>query len=254
MIERAIVQDVVTGRGGQTVRQYQRPKEVRATAQRLASWRTRTPERCVVCHETDASVIRSGQPLCLTCRAGAESRAVAVFSERGVLRPAPTRHHDPEAVGIVGHFIVFNSRSVDLGGFTEIIRPPAVDRSLADGHDIRALWSHDTSQSLGRTGPRTLQLRKDRTGLYGAIDTPRWAEHYLETVERGDVTAASFGFRVLEDEWIFADDLILREVLDMELIEVSPVAFPAYPETSIRVERLSARRERETLTHIQVAQ
>jgi HK97 family phage prohead protease len=144
-----------------------------------------------------------------------------------------------------------------LGWFTEIIRPSAVDRSLSEKHDIRALWSHDTSLPLGRTGPKTLKVEKDRTGLYGEIATPSWAEQHLETVERGDVSAASFGFSVIEDLWRFKkeddDERVIREVLDMIIYEVSPVAFPAYPQTKIRVERLAAKRERETLTRLRWA-
>lgn len=254
IIERAVIQDVVAGRDGSIVREYHRPSEVRAIAQRMFAWRNpATQEGCSNCRAANAVVIRSGLALCAACH---EQRQVVVapFTHRGSPAPAP-RDDEPESRGIVGHFIVFNSESVDLGGFTEIVRPSAVDRSLNGKDDMRALWSHDTALPLGRTGPRTLKLEKDRTGLYGEIATPSWADNYLETVDRGDVSGASFGFSVLEDIWHFMrqEDKILREILDMIIYEVSPVSFPAYPATKIRVERLSARRERETLTRLQLA-
>lgn len=251
MIERAIVQDVVSGRGGATVREYRRPREVRAMATRLQAWR-RTPEECQQCRSAAAMVIRSGRAYCASCDERYEARSAAVISARGRF-VREERAPDPQAQGIVGHYIVFDRESVDLGGFIEVVRPAAVDRSLGGGADIRALWSHDTSLVIGRTGPQTLTLRKTRTGLYGEITVPEWAASYLETVERGDVSQASFGFQVLEDRWTFTEDLVLRELLDIVLHEISPVGFPAYPDTSIRVERLSARRERETWDQVRLA-
>jgi uncharacterized protein len=91
---------------------------------------------------------------------------------------------------IRGLAIVFNSRSVDLGGFIEIIKPEAVDRTLREGLDVRALVDHDTSKILGRTRAGTLQLRKGRSGLEVLIDPPNTtaARDILESMERGDVT------------------------------------------------------------------
>ena len=44
----------------------------------------------------------------------------------------------------------------------------------------------------------------------------------------------SFGFRAREQEWIEREgENELRRLIDVELIEVSPVTFPAYADTSI---------------------
>jgi HK97 family phage prohead protease len=140
---------------------------------------------------------------------------------------------------IRGMAIVFNSRSVDLGGFTEIIAPDAVDRSL--GADVRALVDHDSSKIIGRTRAGTLLLRKTSRGLQVEIDPPNtsYARDILESVSRGDVTGMSFGFRVLSDDWRMDDGQPLREVTDMELSEVSVVTFPAYPATDVTVAQRS---------------
>jgi len=57
---------------------------------------------------------------------------------------------------LTGHAIVFNSLSVDLGGFRELINHTAVDRTLTEGADVRALIDHETSKVLGRTRAGTL--------------------------------------------------------------------------------------------------
>jgi phage head maturation protease len=46
--------------------------------------------------------------------------------------------------------IPYDSRSVDLGGFVEEIKPGAFARSMREGDQV-ALWSHDTSRPLGAT-------------------------------------------------------------------------------------------------------
>lgn len=140
---------------------------------------------------------------------------------------------------IRGTAIVFNRLSEDLGGFREIIKPAAVDRTLEEARDVRALWNHDTGEVLGRTRAGTLELRKGRDGLSIKIDPPSWAEARLETINRGDVTGMSFRFLVLDDAWHLEDGLPIREVNDMTFDEVSVVTFPAYPQTDVMIAKRS---------------
>jgi HK97 family phage prohead protease len=141
---------------------------------------------------------------------------------------------------IRGYALVFNKPSLDLGGFREVILPDAVDRTLREGLDVRALVDHDTSKVLGRMKAGTLILRKTSTGLQVEIDPPNTsaARDILESVNRGDVSGMSFGFRVLEDDWRMDEGLPLREVMDMRISEVSVVTFPAYPDTSVSLRAL----------------
>lgn len=142
---------------------------------------------------------------------------------------------------IRGTAIVFNSLSRDLGGFREIIAPEAVDRTLHEGLDVRALVDHDTGKIIGRTKAGTLLLRKDRQGLRVEIDPPNtsYARDLLESVERGDISGMSFGFRVLSDEWRLEDEEPVRVVTDMVVSEVSVVGFPAYEMTDVAVAKRS---------------
>lgn len=142
---------------------------------------------------------------------------------------------------ISGYAIVFDSESVDLGGFREIIRASAVDRSVKGGADIRALVDHDTGKVIGRTTAGTLTLRKDARGLKADINPPDTSagRDIVELVSRGDVSGMSFGFSVLDDDWHMEGGIPIREVLDMEIREVSVVAWPAYLSTDVGVAQRS---------------
>ena len=118
-----------------------------------------------------------------------------------------------------------------IGTFTESIRPSAVN--LDRDRDIRLLWNHDAGIVLGRTTASTLKLRTGPRGITFAGSIPSWADGYGETLRRGDVDGMSFGFIVREESWSHGPELPHREILDLELHEISIVAFPAYPHTSV---------------------
>lgn len=147
---------------------------------------------------------------------------------------------------IRGTAIVFNSLSEVLGGiFREKIAPEAVDRTLRQALDVRALVDHDPSKILGRTKAGTLRLDKTQQGLQATIDPPNTsaANDILESIGRGDVTGMSFGFRTLEDKWDEKTDPPTRTILDMEVHDVSIVTYPAYPQTDVAVRSLQAFKE-----------
>jgi HK97 family phage prohead protease len=144
------------------------------------------------------------------------------------------------AVGdrLVGHCIVFDSRSCDMGGFVEVVRPQAVTRSLSA--DVVALYDHQPGSILGRT-PATLQLRTDDRGLAFTITPPdtQVGRDVLTLVGRGDLTGASFGFRTLKDAWSTDHGTTIRELLDIEIAEISLTAFPAYQQTDAAIAQRS---------------
>ena len=141
---------------------------------------------------------------------------------------------------IVGHALVFDTRSRDLGGFVEIVRRDAVKSTLHA--DIVALFNHDSSAVLGRT-PQTLQLTTDTRGLAFVLDpAPTQAgRDAFELVKRGDITGASFGFTTAKDAWSRDGDVMVRELLDITIAEISLTAFPAYAQTDVSVAQRSLR-------------
>jgi len=135
---------------------------------------------------------------------------------------------------IVGYAIVFDTRSRDLGGFVEVVKHQAV----AVIGDVVALFNHDPNAVLGRT-PATLHLRTDARGLAFTLDpAPTQAgRDALALVSRGDVTGASFGFRTKKDAWRQDAGVTVRELLDIEIAEISLTAFPSYRETDVAIAR-----------------
>ena len=156
---------------------------------------------------------------------------------------------------IRGYAIVFHSLSQNLGGFREIIMPSAVDRTLTEALDVRALVDHDSGKVIGRTRSGTLVLRKDKKGLKVEIDPAdtSYGRDILEVVKRGDVSGMSFAFRTLTDEWRMEDGETIREVHDMTISEVSIVSFPAYQQTSVEVAQRSLEAFRSTQTGSRLA-
>ena len=136
---------------------------------------------------------------------------------------------------IEGYAAVFNSLSEDLGGFREVILPRAFDRTLREGRDVRALVDHDPSRILGRKKAGTLELSVDSKGLLAKISPPDTTagRDVTTSIKRGDIDGMSFAFRTITDTWKRGDEL-LRELIDVELIEVSVVASqPAYSATTV---------------------
>lgn len=140
---------------------------------------------------------------------------------------------------LIGYAIVFGKRSVDLGGFTEEVAPGAFAKSMRSD-DVVALVEHEPGQILGRTSAKTLTLTEDENGIRMEIDLPDTTvgRDIAVSVGRGDVKGASFGFRTISDEWQVRDGKPHRTLVEASLRDVSPVTFPAYPDTSIAMRSL----------------
>lgn len=146
---------------------------------------------------------------------------------------------------LTGHAAVFNSRSVDLGGFREVIAPGAFARTIRNGHTIHALHSHDFADLLGSTRSGALKLSEDSRGLYFELelaDTSLGRDVYA-LVKRGDMNSMSFLFNVngaAGERWReLSDGTIERTLIDVNLFEISTVASPAYPAASVSARAVS---------------
>lgn len=149
-----------------------------------------------------------------------------------------------------GYAAPFNSRSVDLGGFVEVIAPVAFNRTLREQPDVYALYAHDMRNILGRTKSGTLTLGVDDKGLNFRCTAPdtATARDLATLVERGDVDGCSFGFYTRDDSWVEGTDgVLVRTLLDVDLDEISITPFEAYPATSVSV-RSAPREIRARLT------
>lgn len=154
---------------------------------------------------------------------------------------------------ITGHFAVFNS-SADLGWFIESIAPGAFAETIKTD-DIRALWNHEPNWILGRNKSGTLSLFEDDRGLFGEIIPPdtQWARDLQVSIERGDVSQASFGFEVIEEAWeIKNDEPDLRVIKKAKLWDVSPVTFPAYTDTNVAMRNHAAWQKQRSVVPLRV--
>lgn len=195
-----------------------------------------------------------------TPSSGRERRVIAATDLR--LERRADGDGDGDAAGqpprIVGHAAVFDQWTTLYQSRTylwrEIIRPGAFRNAIAEGQDVRALFNHDSNYVLGRTTSGTLRLAEDAIGLVMDTDPPDTRtirDLVLTPIERKDITQQSFAFTVRKGgERIVIrveDDLVIeeRELLDLDLYDVSPVTYPAYEGTDVALRALGAQREQE---------
>lgn len=140
---------------------------------------------------------------------------------------------------VKGYGAVFNSPSVDLG-FIETISLGAFTRTLRENPDVLLLRSHDAKTGLlARTTAGTLTLTQDAKGLYFEATLPNTenARDTYENLRVGNLDSCSFGFSIPTggDKWDNKNGTLTRQLLDIDLAEVSITSFAAYPATSASV-------------------
>lgn len=122
----------------------------------------------------------------------------------------------------------------------ERIARGAFKRAIEEKEDCRALFNHDPNLGvLGRVSSGTLRLEEDEKGLRYEADLPdtTLARDLATSIERGDINGSSFGFVVRAESWRqdeAPDGRIraVRTIEDVELLDVSPVTYPAYGATT----------------------
>lgn len=144
-----------------------------------------------------------------------------------------------DAMTVRGHAAVFNSPSLDLGGFTEYIAPGAFNRVLGENPDVLLLWDHDTRLPLARSAAKSLELRIDPIGLHfwARCTMTSYAQDLALCMSDGLINGASFGFTVADEEWVYSEDSSGKEVVTRTIKEVDALydlticAQPAYPKS-----------------------
>lgn len=164
--------------------------------------------------------------------------------ERSVMDDRETRFYQldvrdngDDSDTLEGTAAVFDSPT-NMGTHEEVIREGAFEETLENGADVRMLWNHNPEFVFGRTKSGTLDLETSDRGLEVRNEPPdaQWADDAIESIRRGDVDQMSFGFRVKQDQWTEREDEpSLREIMEVELFDVSPVTFPAYSDTEVSV-------------------
>ena len=137
---------------------------------------------------------------------------------------------------IRGMAIPFNRSSQDLGGFIERIDPGAVE---VDGTDVVMLWQHDSADPITRQSTG-LKLEVRKSGVFFEAQASDFSDRQLDLLQRGVVKQMSFGFLTLDDEWQQDTKPVRRTLKKIELREISPVTWPAYKQTSVKVAVRSA--------------
>jgi uncharacterized protein len=155
----------------------------------------------------------------------------------------------PDAYTIKGHAAVFNRKSLDLGGFQEVVAVGAFDNVLDRNPHVLLLWDHDTRYQLASTKTNRLELRVDARGLHywaRVVGSTSHARDLRYLMDAGEVDQSSFAFTVARDTWEIknsadGEETVLRTIEEVgELFDVTVTAMGAYPQTDSSVVRAYA--------------
>jgi HK97 family phage prohead protease len=143
---------------------------------------------------------------------------------------------------ISGYAAVYNSKSEVIfeNGklFREIIAPGCFTKTLQENGAIKCLWNHNRDMVLGSRKAGTLTLSDDGTGLKfecRPVNGVTYCDDALRTIQAGNVDQMSFWFVPIHDTWSTdTDGVALRTVTEAKLMEVSPVAWPAYEASTVQ--------------------
>lgn len=157
-----------------------------------------------------------------------------IYEHRDLMEPVEFKT-EGKALVAHGYAARFDKLSQNLGGYLERVAPGAFAKTIKE-QDIRALFNHNEDAVLGRLKAGTLRLSEDSDGLRYEIDLPDTSagRDLAVSLERGDISGSSFGFRIVEDEWSDPEvdkGFPVRSLKQVSLRDVGPVTFPAYTDS-----------------------
>lgn len=141
---------------------------------------------------------------------------------------------------ISGTAIVFGKRSIDLGGFDEIINRDAL--SGVDLSDVVLLYNHDSGSVLARTSADSLKLNVDDAGVHFTAELPKTTlgNDVRENLSNGNVRGMSFGFTIEDRDWEKRSNGYTQVVKRIgKVYEISLTPFPAYQSTGVELSKRS---------------
>jgi hypothetical protein len=113
----------------------------------------------------------------------------------------------------------------DRGG--DVVRAGAFERALKRGAGaVPLLWQHETGKPIGRID----YLQEDKRGLrvIARLSEGAAGREAAALLREGAVTGLSFGYRVRK-----AQGEAPRELIDVDLVEVSLVTLPMQPKARV---------------------
>ena len=142
---------------------------------------------------------------------------------------------------IQGYAVVFDSwTNINSWGETwkECIRKGAFTQSLKE-NSVLALYNHDFNNVLARKDVNMKLIEEDK-GLYFEIELPDTTQgnDLYELIDKKIVNQCSFSGYVRKNIW--SEDNggnVLREILEIDLIEITITPIPAYEVTEAEVKR-----------------
>jgi HK97 family phage prohead protease len=155
--------------------------------------------------------------------------------EQRAIRRVEVRADDDSDPVIQGYATVYEAPYEVMGGppwgWVETIARGACDKSVREQDDVYLFFDHE-GLPLSATKAGTLTLESDSIGLYNESTIDRrspWSMEIVSRVDRKELDAMSFAFRVIRQEW--NEDYTERRILEVKLFDVSVVSFPANPAT-----------------------
>lgn len=147
---------------------------------------------------------------------------------------------DDGALRVDGYATVYNYGYDIAGGppygWTETMAVGAATKSVAERDNVGLLINHDSDTAFGlpvaANWSDTLELESDKHGLrIGADLAPGDAvsDFLIRRLGRGEADAMSLAFRVIRQEW--NGDYTERTIIEIALVDVSVVNYPANPAT-----------------------
>ena len=123
-----------------------------------------------------------------------------------------------------------------LGTFRERVKAGTFSKALKRAEDIRILSNHKWEKDLGGIKDGNLHLEEDAIGLRASTDI--YDAEVIEDAKAGNLVGWSFGFYPLESRDTSEDGMPIKELIDIDLKEVSLLNrkhVPAYDGTLVMV-------------------
>jgi HK97 family phage prohead protease len=151
-----------------------------------------------------------------------------------LVRSLPDASLKIEGEKLKGYAVVFGATSagpVGVNGVNMLERIDAGAFTDSLSSNVTFTFSHKDFAEYGDTKSGTLRLKEDAVGISFELDLPAYANTLRSQIESGAIKGMSFGFAVRAMEVRNQ----IRHIVKGDLLHISPVYNPAYPQTSIEL-------------------